>query len=71
MSHRYVREKMMAQFAEDNKLPVISDNCPACFAAPQERHRVKLLLAREEYGRVHVSFRQPPRTTPTANAEDL
>jgi tRNA(Ile)-lysidine synthase TilS/MesJ len=46
----YVREKVMAQFAEENQLPIISDNCPACFAAPKERHRVKLLLAREEFG---------------------
>ncbi|CAD7938980.1 unnamed protein product [Amoebophrya sp. A120] len=45
----YVREKVMAQFAEENKLPIIADNCPACFAVPKERHRVKLLLAKEEF----------------------
>eukprot|EP00392_Amoebophrya_sp_AT5.2_P002957 g2962.t1 len=45
----YVREKVMAKFAEENKLPVIADNCPACFAVPKERHRVKLLLAKEEF----------------------
>ncbi|CAD7946974.1 unnamed protein product [Amoebophrya sp. A25] len=45
----YVREKIMAQFAAENRLPVISDNCPACFAVPKERHRIKLLLAKEEF----------------------
>ena len=30
------------------KLPVISDNCPACFSAPKERHRIKLMLAQKE-----------------------
>jgi len=27
---------------------VISDNCPACFSAPKERHRIKLMLAQQE-----------------------
>ena len=40
----YIREKMLSQVATENKFPVISDNCPACFAAPKERHRIKLLL---------------------------
>lgn len=31
----YVREKMLRQFAESKKLPVISENCPACFEAPK------------------------------------
>lgn len=45
----FVREKTTAQFAEENQLPIIDDNCPACFAAPQERHRIKLLLSSQEF----------------------
>jgi len=44
----YVRERMTKSFAEDAKLPIINENCPACFAAPTERHRMKLLLASQE-----------------------
>ncbi|CAF0979761.1 unnamed protein product, partial [Brachionus calyciflorus] len=35
----YVREKELRSFAEGNKLPVITENCPACFEAPKERQR--------------------------------
>jgi len=42
------REKLFRDFAEKEKLPVISDNCPACFSAPKERHRIKLMLAHQE-----------------------
>ncbi|KAF4679064.1 hypothetical protein FOZ60_015578 [Perkinsus olseni] len=45
----YCREKQLAEFASENRLPVISDNCPACFAAPKERHRVKVLLSEQEF----------------------
>lgn len=31
----YVREKMLRQFAETKNLPVIAENCPACFEAPK------------------------------------
>eukprot|EP00112_Aurelia_sp_Birch-Aquarium-sp1_P009486 Seg208.7 transcript_id=Seg208.7/GoldUCD/mRNA.D3Y31 product=tRNA-cytidine protein_id=Seg208.7/GoldUCD/D3Y31 len=44
----YVREKDLRQFAEQENLPVISENCPACFEAPKERHRMKQLLANQE-----------------------
>ena len=44
----YVRERMAKNFSEEAKLPVITENCPACFAAPTERHRTKLLLASQE-----------------------
>lgn len=44
----YVREKDLRLFAEKNKLPVIAENCPACFEAPKERHRTKQLLAAQE-----------------------
>ncbi|XP_068718445.1 uncharacterized protein [Montipora capricornis] len=44
----YVREKELRAFAEKVKLPVITENCPACFEAPKERHRTKQLLAAQE-----------------------
>lgn len=44
----YVREKELRTFAEKVKLPVITENCPACFEAPKERHRTKQLLAAQE-----------------------
>ena len=44
----YVRERLMKEYAEEAELPVIVENCPACFAAPTERHRTKLLLASQE-----------------------
>jgi tRNA(Ile)-lysidine synthase TilS/MesJ len=42
------REKLFKDFSDSVKLPVISDNCPACFSAPKERHRIKLMLAQQE-----------------------
>merc|ERR1712146_665859 len=42
-------EKTMAQFAKENRLPIIADNCPACFAAPKERHRIKMMLSQQEF----------------------
>lgn len=44
----YVREKNLRLFAEKVRLPVIPENCPACFEAPKERHRMKQLLAHQE-----------------------
>eukprot|EP00095_Tigriopus_kingsejongensis_P008560 snap_masked-scaffold548_size139981-processed-gene-0.14 protein:Tk08560 transcript:snap_masked-scaffold548_size139981-processed-gene-0.14-mRNA-1 annotation:"PREDICTED: uncharacterized protein LOC100175538" len=44
----YVREKQLRDFAERQKLPVIPENCPACFESPKERHRTKQLLAQQE-----------------------
>ena len=44
----YVREKQLRTFAETQKLPVIPENCPACFENPKERHRTKQLLAQQE-----------------------
>ena len=35
-------------------LPVITENCPACFEAPKERQRIKLLLAGQEH--VHANL---------------
>ena len=44
----YVREQQTRQFAVDAKLPIINENCPACFEQPKERARVKQLLLQEE-----------------------
>jgi len=44
----YVRESQTAEFARDSKLPLIFENCPACFAVPTQREHMKQLLAKEE-----------------------
>jgi tRNA 2-thiocytidine biosynthesis protein TtcA len=44
----YARERQTAAFAENAQLPVVPDNCPACFAKPTERVHFKALLAAEE-----------------------
>lgn len=44
----YTREAALTKFALENKLPIINENCPACFEEPKERARMKKLLAREE-----------------------
>lgn len=43
------RERALTHFAKENNLPIITDNCPACFAAPTERLRMKHLLAEQEH----------------------
>jgi len=52
----YVRERLTREYANVADLPVINENCPACFEAPKERARVKLLLASQEH--VHASLFQ-------------
>lgn len=44
----YCHESLMTEFAKTKNLPVINENCPACFEEPKERARVKKLLSREE-----------------------
>lgn len=44
----YVRERQTADFAREAGLPVISENCPACFAMPTQRQHMKELLSSEE-----------------------
>ena len=44
----YAREKMLAEFALENELPVIPENCPACFSMPTQRESMKQLLAQQE-----------------------
>jgi len=45
----YVREAATRQFSQSHILPIIEDNCPACFEAPKQRHRVKRVLAAQEH----------------------
>ena len=44
----FVRERQLMDFAKSAKLPVIADNCPACFAQPTQRVHMKTLLAKQE-----------------------
>merc|ERR1719309_1858668 len=44
----YVRENTLRRFAESRGLPIIAENCPACFEIPKERQRMKQLLAQQE-----------------------
>ena len=41
----YVRERQTAAFAKAAGLPVITENCPACFSVPTERFNMKQTLA--------------------------
>ena len=44
----FCREKLFKEFTLKYNIPVIQENCPACFSAPKERHRIKVLLAQQE-----------------------
>jgi tRNA 2-thiocytidine biosynthesis protein TtcA len=44
----YARERQLAEFAHEAGLPVITENCPACFSKPTQRQHMKELLAQEE-----------------------
>jgi len=46
----YARERQLAEFANQAELPVIVENCPACFGKPTQRQHMKALLASEEQG---------------------
>lgn len=46
----YARERQTAAFASSAPLPVIAENCPACFAMPTERMHMKTVLADLERG---------------------
>jgi len=43
----YCRETQLAEFAQKAQLPVIAENCPACFQKPQQRQAMKNLLAQQ------------------------
>ncbi len=44
----YVRERVTRDFAKNAGLPVIHENCPACFAMPTQRQHMKMMLAQME-----------------------
>lgn len=44
----HVRERVLRDFSHHANLPVIHDNCPACFGKPTERQRMKKLLEEQE-----------------------
>ena len=46
----YVRERQTVDFAKAAGLPVIPENCPACFGMPTQRMHMKTLLAQQEAG---------------------
>jgi tRNA(Ile)-lysidine synthase TilS/MesJ len=50
----YVRERQLADFAKTSKLPIILDNCPACFKMPTQRQHIKNLLQQEEQQFKHI-----------------
>ncbi len=50
----YARERQLARFAEQAELPIIMDNCPACFSKPTQRQHMKLLLEQEEKTAEHL-----------------
>lgn len=50
----YARERQLADFAQRASLPVIADNCPACFRMPTQRAHVKQLLAAQEQHNSHL-----------------
>lgn len=43
-----VRERVTRAYADACALPIIPENCPACFSGPTARYLTKRLLAREE-----------------------
>ncbi|KAF8818059.1 PP-loop domain-containing protein, partial [Cardiosporidium cionae] len=45
----FTRERALQKFARTNNLPVIQENCPACFASPKERLKAKILLSAQEF----------------------
>lgn len=50
----HVRERQTRAFAEHAGLPIIAENCPACFAKPTERARMKEVLAMQETIQPHL-----------------
>lgn len=49
-----VRESQTRDFAVSAGLPVIEDNCPACYAKPQARAETKQLLLEQELKNKHL-----------------
>ena len=49
-----VRENQTREFAKTANLPVIPDNCPACYSKPQDRAYFKELLLTQEQRNHHL-----------------
>ncbi|MFV2058676.1 MAG: tRNA 2-thiocytidine biosynthesis protein TtcA, partial [Thiohalomonadales bacterium] len=50
----YARERQTADYAKKAGLPVIKDNCPACFNMPSQRQKMKQLLLQQEQENSHL-----------------
>lgn len=50
----YTREHQTEAFAHNAQLPVIPENCPACFDMPTQRHHFKGILRTEEKNNPHL-----------------
>jgi tRNA 2-thiocytidine biosynthesis protein TtcA len=50
----YVREQQTRDYATAENLPIIMENCPACFEMPTQREHMKHLLASEEKKNQHL-----------------
>ena len=58
LTHSLTPALQTKEFSYTARLPVINENCPACFEEPKERHRVKKMLSREvRKGRVRARAR--------------
>jgi tRNA 2-thiocytidine biosynthesis protein TtcA len=74
----YARERQTRDFAANAHLPVVHENCPACFSMPMQRYQMKQLLATQE--QLHPSLfanllsamrpllGTPPETPPPGNS---
>jgi len=49
-----VRESQTRAFAQAAGLPVIQDNCPACYSKPQQRQKMKELLLAQKQQNSHL-----------------
>lgn len=71
----YIRETATRNFAVKNNLPVIPENCPACFGDPKERFRIKQLLAQQEvlFPRIfdNILAAIKPLMAKKANSDDI
>jgi len=75
----YARERQTADFARAAGLPVIADNCPACFRMPTQRAHMKTLLGQLERENKHLMqnvlhairplLGVPPVASPVAGSE--
>ena len=50
----YARERQLRDFAAEVELPIVIENCPACYTKPTQRAHMKELLAQEEEQTAHL-----------------